>query len=178
MNPIKLERGKPFPAFLPLPELDTAVAEFFKSSGNQLIIHLSEISAQDEWALRNGIVKFGLIEKNTAILLFFRFHDRKGQPVFTFECPFDARLIGKDVLNLPSMNTMKSRLLIEINAVDGKRILRTIRAISLPLQQSTRFLSLVIDQITNPSFQFSAMMQQNRWVGLEFGNIDFGVCGQ
>lgn len=74
--------------------------------------------------------------------------DKQGSQLFTFDCPFDARLIPAERLSLPSMETPESRLLLEVHAADGKGILRALRGLTLPLPISTRFLSAAMDQLS------------------------------
>ncbi len=177
---IKLERGKAYPMAIPL--MNTAVAELLRDSGNVLLIALNPMNAADEWVLRNGQLKIGMLHDETAILLFFRFFGKNGYADFTFDCPFDARIMPREKLNLPNMETSMSRLAMEIHAIDKNKILRALRMISWHLSLSTDFLSATMDQLANPQKISKANKQIEKWLAMDIDNlyslVTFQECGK
>lgn len=142
---ILLERGKPYP--LQHPKQDAAVADFLRRSGNRLLIVLSGMNAREENAFRHGMITAGFLYQDGALLWLFRFYDNKGIILFTFDAPFDARVIPDDDRQLHDIDNAEQRLVIDIHAVDDKGILRAIRAVTLPPTLTLSFLSAVQDQL-------------------------------
>jgi hypothetical protein len=142
---ITLSRGQPYP--LQHPNHDTAVADFLRTGGNRLLIVLSGMNSREEYAFRNGMITGGFLYNEGGMLWLFRFYDNKGLPLFTFDAPFDARLIPADDRQLHSIDNAEQRLLIDLHAVDDKGILRAIRAVTLPPRLTLSFLSAVQEQL-------------------------------
>ena len=98
--------------------------------------------------LKNGAIKSGFLYKNGCMLWLFQFCDKKGKPVLTLDCPFDAKLLPRDELALHSIENEQQRLAIEIHVVDEHRIVRALRLVTLSNKMTLSFLSSVQDQLT------------------------------
>lgn len=140
-----LSRGQPYP--LEYPKQDAAVADFLRSGGSRLLIVLSSMTSADEWSFRNGMITAGFLYKDGALLWLFKFYSKAGRPLFTFDAPFDARLIPAEELQLHNIENAEQRLLIDLHAVDDKGILRAIRAVTMSPGMTLEFLSAVQDQL-------------------------------
>jgi hypothetical protein len=146
MTTTLFSRGQPYP--LQMPSEDSAVADFLRSGGNRLLIRVSDMNSREENAFRSGLITGGFLYKEGDLLWLFRFYDNKGLPIFTFDAPFDARLIPSDDRQLHNIDNAEQRLVIDIHAVDDKGILRAIRAVTLPPALTLAFLSAVQDQLS------------------------------
>lgn len=149
MTHIILERGKPYP--LPITINEGAAAQFLIKGGSILQVRLPEMTAAEEWALRNGLLKAGLLAANGAILLLFQFYDKNGRPSLTLDCPFDLRLVPPEKRQLYDIESGAERLLLEVHAVDERGILRGLRAVTLPVPLTLSFFSAVQDQLSSPA---------------------------
>lgn len=140
-----LSRGQPYP--LEYPKQDSAVADFLRTGGNRLLIALSGMTGAEERAFRNGLITAGFMYLDGALLWLFRFYGKDGRPLFTFDAPFDARLIPAEELQLHNIDNAEQRLLIDLHAVDDKGILRAIRAVTMSPGMTLAFLSAVQEQL-------------------------------
>jgi hypothetical protein len=159
-DPVILSRGQPYP--LQYPQQDGAVADFLRSSGNRLLVMLSRMTSAEEQAFRNGLITGGFLYQNGALLWLFIFYGKDGRRLFTFDAPFDARVIPADDRQLYSIDNPDQRLVIELHAVDDKGILRALRALTLSPALTLSFLSAVQDQLatTEGDRQLAIWMQQ------------------
>lgn len=145
-KPILLSRGQPYP--LQCPQDEGAVADFLRTGGSRLLIVLHGMSSKEEQALRGGRVTAGFMYEEGDMLWLFSFYSKRGSLLFTFDAPFDARLIPADERVLPNIDNAEQRLLIEIHAVDETGILRAIRAVTLSPALTLAFLSAVQEQLS------------------------------
>jgi len=159
-NPIILQRGKPYP--LQYPKQDAAVADFLRSGGNRLLIVLSGMTSAEERAFGSGMITAGFLYQDGALLWLFRFYGKDNRPLFTFDAPFDARVIPDADIQLHNIDNAEQRLVIDIHAVDDKGILRAIRAVTLPPSLTLAFLSAVQEQLatTAGAQQMAVWLQQ------------------
>jgi hypothetical protein len=142
MNMIRIEQGERYP--LPIQAADGAAANFL-GDHNTLQIAMRGIQRSEANAIRKGTMKAGLIVDGPLILWVFEF---PGDLIF--DCPFDARLIPKEVLRLPDITNGLQRLLIDIHLVDtATNVLRGIRAVTLPPALTRDFLAAVQDQLAD-----------------------------
>jgi hypothetical protein len=142
---IKLARGQTYP--IPLLQNEGAATQFLMKSGNILQIVLPGMSAKEEKALRSGMIKSGILYEAGSMLLLFQFYGDNGRPMLTFDAPFDVRLLPASERNLHNIENAEQRLTIEIHGVDGKRILRALRLVTMPPAMTLKFLSAVQDQL-------------------------------
>lgn len=142
---ITLERGKPYP--LPIATQEGAVAQFLMESGSILQIILPGMTTEEQNVLRSGEIIGGFLAEGGNILWLFQFIGQDGQPFFTMDCPYDARLLGTDKLFMPDITNNLQRLAIEIHAVDEQSILRALRVVTLSPSMTVDFLSSVQDQL-------------------------------
>jgi hypothetical protein len=162
---INLVRGQPYPYQIGITE--GARAEFLRNNANTLQIIVPDMTAKEEKALRTGILKAGFLYSQGALLWLFRFYDNKG-PLFTFDAPFDIRVIPADQRNLHSIDNAEQRLLVDIHIVDDKNIIRGLRAVTLPPELTVSFLVAVQEQLTCPLSGIAAMDQ---WQRLPFDQL-------
>lgn len=143
---IKLSRGEKYP--LPIATQQGASAQFLMKSGSVLQIVLPDMTAKEQAALRYGMIIGGFLAESGNILWLFQFIDQDGLPLFTMDCPYDARLLGKDKLFMPDITNDRQRLAIEVHAIDEKPILRALRVVTLSPKMTVSFLSAVQDQLS------------------------------
>ncbi len=96
-------------------------------------------------ALKTGNIKAGFKYDSGALLWIFQFYDA-GRCVFSLDCPFDARIILRDQIQLHDITNQNQQLLIEIYAIDNG-ITTAIRGITMPPAQTLLFLAAVQDQL-------------------------------
>jgi hypothetical protein len=177
MNHIILERGKPYP--LPITINEGAAAQFLIKGGSILQVRLPEMTAAEEWALRNGLLKAGLLAANGAILLLFQFYDKNGRPSLTLDCPFDLRLVPPEKRQLHDIESGAERLLFEVHAVDENNILRGLRAVTLPAPLTLAFFSAVQDQLASSLLGDAQHAAWQRREPVEIcATVDMQVCGR
>jgi hypothetical protein len=142
MNMISIEQGGRYP--LPIRTTEGAAANFL-GDHHTLQIGMRNIQRSEANAIRKGTMKVGLIVDGPLILWVFEF---KGDLIF--DCPFDARLIPKEVLRLPDVSDGLQRMLIDIHLVDtATNTVRGIRAVTLPPGITRDFLAAVQDQLAD-----------------------------
>jgi hypothetical protein len=144
-DPILFSRGKPYP--LKYRNQDGATADFLRIDGNRLLIVVSDMNSKEEQSLRSGMVTAGFLYQDGALLWLFRFYGNNGRPLFTFDTPFDIRLIPPEMRQLHNIDNAEQRLLIDLHAVDEKGILRAIRGMTLSPKLTLAFLSAAQDQL-------------------------------
>lgn len=159
MTLIAFSRGKPYP--LQYPQQDSAVADFLRTGGNRLLIMLSGMNSREEYSFRSGMIKAGFMYQNGALLWLFRFYDNKGLPLFTFDAPFDVRVIPADERQLHNIENTEQRLLIDLHAVDENGILRAIRAVTLSPGMTVAFLMAVQEQLSTAD---NGQRQMQKWL--------------
>lgn len=130
MELIDLSVGKPYP--LKKNNFEGATANFLVIGGSYLQIVLNGMDKTDEQILRTGAIKAGFLYEKGAFLFLFQFLDKKGKPYFTFDAPFDMRIIPPDKRELHSIENSEQRLAFEIHAIDEKNITRGLRFITMP----------------------------------------------
>lgn len=158
---LKLAINTPFPGTLPPNE--GGVLELFRGH-NMLLLNMRGLQQWEAKVVRKGPVKVGILVEDTAILLLWRFHDLKGRPIFSFDTPFDARLIDWETLDLPSKFTDKSRLAVTIVLVDrDSKLIKALREISLPLAISDALLGAAMDQLAAPELLPRADARVRMW---------------
>jgi hypothetical protein len=141
----RLARGEPYP--LPLVQTEGAVVLFLMKSGNFLQIVLPGMDAKEQNALRSGMIKAGFLYESGAMLFLFQFYGGDGKPLITFDAPFNIRILPVDERNLHNIDNERQRLAIEIHAVDGHKILRALRVVTMLPDMTVKFLSAVQEQI-------------------------------
>jgi len=142
-----------------IPDCNGAIAEFLKDD-NTLLIALPGISGDEAKVFRTGVIKCSLLVNNGAIILVWQFCNQENQPFFTFDCPFDARLI-KDI-NLPNIENKEHRALIHIHAVDSDtNAIVALRSLTMPPDLTLLFLSAVQDQLASSQ---SGNDQMKEWL--------------
>ena len=143
MNLIRIEQEERYP--LPI-RTDEGAAANFLGDHNTLQIGMGGIQRSEANAIRKGTMKAGLIVDGPLILWVFEF---AGDLIF--DCPFDARLIPKEVLRLPDVTSDLQRLLVDIHLVDtATHTVRGIRAVTLPPGITRDFLAAVRNQLADP----------------------------
>ena len=146
-----------YPSKLPVGE--GAVSDFLRPASNRLLITMKDISNAEAKVLKKGEMRGGLLAKNGAILFLWQFRE-KGKPVFTFDSPFDARVIHD--IQLYNIENKETRLAIDIHIVDSEsKMVRGLRSITMPPGFTIEFLSAVQDQITNHN---SGEQQYQQWM--------------
>lgn len=158
---IELARGEPYP--LPVLQHEGAAANFLSKNGNILQISLPGITAKECTAFRSGMIKAGFLYQNGEFLWLFQFNDNKGLPLITLYAPFDVRMIHKDLLALHSIDNTQQRLVVDLHAIDENKILRALRAITMPPELTLEFLQAAQDQIAsiNQHGSMDQWMQQS-----------------
>ncbi|WP_427551940.1 hypothetical protein ACQE3D_25495 (plasmid) [Methylomonas sp. MS20] len=155
-------RGQIYP--LDYPKQDAAVADFLRSGGNRLLIALSGMTSAEEQSFRGGMITAGFKYLDGALLWLFRFYGKDGQPLFTFDAPFDARLIPTEELQLHNIDNVEQRLLIDLHAVDDNGILRAIRAVTMSQGMTLAFLSAVQEQLATTPGKREGEYRMKRWM--------------
>lgn len=142
-----------------LPPGEGAVSDFLRPSSNRLLIVMPDISNAEAKAFRKGEMRGGLLAKNGALLFIWQFLV-KGKPVISLDSPFDARLIPD--VQLYNVDSKETRLAIDVHIVDSaSKIIKGLRAISMPPGFSIEFLSAVQDQISS---QNNGEQQLQQWM--------------
>jgi len=147
---INIAVGKPYP--LPInasTDEGGAAVQFLTKSGNTLQIVLPGMNKSEEQALKKGKMKAGFLYKNGDMLWLFRLYDRKNKPLLTLDAPFDIRILPLEQQALHSITNDQQRLVIDVHGIDENRIVRTLRAITLPNELTILFLSSVQKQLTS-----------------------------
>jgi hypothetical protein len=144
---------------MPLLQQEGAAAQFLLQSGNILQIALPGMNAKEEKALRNGMIKAGLLYDSGAMLWLFQFYGDNGHPLLTFDAPYDIRLLPPDQRNLHSIENPEQRLTIEIHAIDERKILRGLRLVTMPPPLTLKFLSSAQDQLAESKSGDRMMMK-------------------
>jgi hypothetical protein len=155
-----VEVGKPYPFPVAASSTGGASAQFLMQSGNILQIMMPELSKGEIASIARGTMRVGFLAANSAILWLFAFGD------IEFDCPFDARLIPRYKLDLPSIENKDQRLLVEVHLVDAYHILHALRAVTFPANITREFLTLVQDQLSSyqdPTEQFHAWQDTELW---------------
>lgn len=142
---IKLSRGEPYP--MPLLQKEGAAAQFLTKTGNILQIVLPEMDSKESTALRSGMIKAGFLYESGSLLWLFQFYGQNGNPLITFDAPFDIRILPDNQRNLHNIDNAEQRLAIEIHAIDEHKILRALRLVTLPPALTLKFLSAVQEQL-------------------------------
>jgi hypothetical protein len=153
---IELSRGQPYP--LPLAQSEGAAAQFLTRTGNILQIALPSMTAKEERAIRNGMIKAGFLYEAGALLLLFQFYGDRA-PLLTLDAPFDIRLYPPEERNLHDIDNADQRLAIEIHAIDDKNIVRALRLVTMPPAMTLKFLSAVQDQLCEAGTAGNKMAQ-------------------
>ena len=151
-----LSVGQPYPTPI---SLEGTYSDFLRDGGNRLIIAMADIEHSELKALKSGKVECGVAYQAGAMIIVWRFNDRKGRPVLTLDSPFQA----KDVrdLALPDIENDQQRLFVELHVVDmTTRTLKAIRGFTLSPEFSVAFLSSVQDQLAHPG---DGMQQLQQW---------------
>jgi hypothetical protein len=97
-----------------------------------------------------------------AILLTWQFYNQKGRPTFTFDSPFDARIIPD--INLHHVTTNESRLVINVVVVvvdSATNIIKALLTMTMPPDLTLAFLSSVQDQLVTKN---NGEEQMNIWL--------------
>ena len=136
--------GQPYP--LQIPPAEGAFAEFLRD-GNRLIIRMDGMDKTELLAAKKGPIKAGFRYEAGALLWCFQIY-WQSQLIISLECPFDARLIPREQIQLHTITNRVDRLAIEIYVIDNG-ITAAIRAITMPNAQTLLFLAAVQDQITS-----------------------------
>jgi len=157
-----IKTGQKHPFLVPLH--DSAQCALFTKSGNILNIMLTKPDSKDVKSIRRGKLKVGILEKDTAILLLWHFHDHKDRPRLLFDSPFDIRRLPADRRDLYSKDKPEQRLAIHIVLIETHTaIVRGNRLVTLPVPVSDQLMALVMDQIAHPEKAAAAAARQNQW---------------
>lgn len=150
-----------------LPPAEGAISEFLRPEGNRLVVAVYNITKNEAWVLKKGKVRCGVLAKNGAIAILWQFFDKKGQAIFTFDCPFDARLI--DDIQFHNVENAEARLRIDIHIVDlTTKIVRGLRSITMPPALTLEFLSEVQNQLADHR---SGEGQYQEWLNTDIQNL-------
>lgn len=142
-----LSVGAPYP--LPLSGPEGAAAHFLGKGGSLLQVVMPNLLESEIKALRKGNMTMGLIV-DQPLLLFIVSFQYKGDSPLIMECPFDARLIPRDSLDLHDVTTQVQRLMIQVHIVDSATgVLKGLRGITLAPGLTRDFMSAVQDQLAN-----------------------------
>lgn len=153
-------KDQPYP--FSLPPLEGAISDFLRPSSNRLLISICDISLEEASVLSKGEMRCGLLAKNGAMLFLWQFKDKRGQPVFTLDSPFDAKAIND--IQLYDVNTSETRMNIDVHAVDlSSKLVRSLRSITMPPGLTLEFLSAVQDQLATHD---DGNMQLKTWMSM------------
>lgn len=151
--PHVLSVGSPYP--LPLSSPEGGGAQFLGQGGNVLQIALPGIMPSEEKTIRKGEMRMGLIVDQPMLLFVVEFQFKKEPPIIT-DCPFDARLLPKDELQLHDILTAEQRLMFEVHLIDSASgMLKGLRGITMSPGLTRDFLAAVQDQLAHTG-DFSA----------------------
>lgn len=138
--------GQPHPTKCP-PRFNGAIAEFLNGA-NTLILFASDLSKEEIHSLKKGKIKCGILSKNGAIMLLWRFTDKKGRPLLDYDTAFNSKLIPK--IQLHDIQNSNTRLVIEIHGIDSTTgILKVLRGITMSNELTIKFFSAVQDQLAS-----------------------------
>ncbi|CAB4202771.1 hypothetical protein UFOVP1367_37 [uncultured Caudovirales phage] len=124
-----------------------ASTQFLLKSGNLLQIVISSLDSVELWSLKKGTIKAGFLYEQGEMLWLFKFFDKNGNPTFTLDAPFNAKLISGDMIDLHNITNENQRLVIDIHVIDNG-ILKALRSVTMPPGLTIGFLSSVQDQIS------------------------------
>lgn len=140
-----------------------ATADFLRSNVNTLVVSLDNIDVVERAALKVGSLHCGLLSEDGAILFLWQFCDSQGDPVFSFDSPFDVRLIENPTLH--DITNSEQRLTVDLHAIERTtNVVVTLRHITMPPELTLAFLSAAQDQLVNPD---SGVAKMNEWMRLE-----------
>lgn len=138
-----LGRGGQYP--YPVATREGASAQFLMYGHDFLQVCMPDITRTEATQIRKGKLKAGLIQDGPLILWLFQFGGE-----LIFECPFDARLIAPERLNLPNVTNDQQRFFFDIHLVDtATNIIRGLRAVTLPTGLTVKFFAAVQDQLAD-----------------------------
>jgi hypothetical protein len=124
-------------------------ANLLLKTGGHAQIVLDGISKEEEAVLRKGVIKAGILYDSGAMLIIFQFY-KNNKPFFTFDAPFDIRILPPDVRDLPDINKPVDRLAFDIHIVDSQtNTIRGLRYITMSPDMTLFFLSSVQDQLAS-----------------------------
>ncbi len=149
-NPILLAVGGHYP--FPFPGKAGATANFLVENGNTLQLCIPDLTSTETKALRKGKIEGGFIYEDGNILWVFKFYDKQGV-VFTFDAPFDARIIPRESLNLHDITNRKQRLVIDIHVFDQHKTIKVLRAVTMSPKLTLSFLEAVQNQLASPTIE-------------------------
>ena len=149
MELITLVVGKPYP--LKRNQTEGATANFLLKGGSYLQITLNGMDKTDSQVLWRGDIKAGFIYEDGALLFLFQFFGKDKKPYFTFDAPFDMRIIPADKRDLHSISNAEQRIAFEIHVIDENNICRGLRLITMPPDMTISFLSAVQEQLATLS---------------------------
>jgi hypothetical protein len=81
------------------------------------------------------------------MLFLFQFYGDDGNPLLTFDAPYDIRWYPINKRNLPNIDNPEQRLAFEVHAIDERGILQALRLVTMPPDLTLKFLSAVQDQL-------------------------------
>ncbi|MCO6414062.1 MAG: hypothetical protein J5I92_15090 [Thiogranum sp.] len=175
---VRLRVGERYP--LPLPGPEGATAEFLRKGESRLIVALNDLKQREAVALRRGSIYAGLLARDGAILLLFAVCDATGLPVLSFQCPFDARLIGEDDLAIPCATSLRTRLYFAIHGVDRTTgIVKALRGVTFAPTTTSRFLEAARAQKDSSD---SGEEVHRQWRNIDATDLlvdaDMAICGR
>lgn len=126
---------------------DGAIAEFLRE-GNTLLVVANNLNMQEIDALTEGDVYCGVLYKNGCLIITVQFHDKNDNALFTFDAPFDSRLIPS--IKLPNINNDAERLGVNIHIVDtSTNTLKGLRFITLSAKTTLDLFKAVQEQLSS-----------------------------
>jgi hypothetical protein len=144
-KPIAIAVGDQYP--FPFPGSAGATANFLTSGANVLQLCIPDLSGDEIKALKKGKIEGGIMSECGNILWLFQFFGKQG-PAFTFDAPFDARIIPSESLNLHDISNARHRLVIDIHVFDQHRIIKVLRSVTIPPKLTLLFMLAVQDQLS------------------------------
>lgn len=137
---VHIAKGQPYP--WPISSIDGAAAHFLGKHGNFLQIGMNGLLASEVKSIRFDPMKAGFIHDGPLILWLFQFG------TIILECPFDARLIPGDAIDIPVISTANTRLSLDIHLVDLRtNVVRALRQVTLTSSLTARFCSAARQQL-------------------------------
>jgi len=145
----KLTLGDKYPIDYPFE--NGASFNAFLDNNNFLIIDLPGLVQNEIDAVSKGPIECGILSTKSAILIMVNFlSSTRKQSILSFDCPFDARLVPRNLLSLPDLKEPnKDRALLQIHLVSSEdKKIQALRAITLSPVTTLELMSAIQDQIS------------------------------
>ena len=138
----KLIVGQKYP--IPINSHEGAAAQLLLQGGSFIQIFMPGLLDSEKKLLKKEKMYAGIIVDQPMILFMIKFGD------LIFECPFDARIIPKDLLSLNDITNEKQRLFVVIQVIDtNTNILKVLRGITFSPELTLQLYLSAQDQLAN-----------------------------